>query len=59
MEWLAESNHLVHRGEITHRYPYDWRAKKPVIFRVTPQWFIRTKHLVQNQPILDSLKVVA
>lgn len=22
-----------------HSYPYDWRSKKPVIIRATPQWF--------------------
>eukprot|EP01036_Dinobryon_divergens_P047979 gene47978-64375_t len=26
-----------HRYE--HRYPYDWRTKKPTIFRATEQWF--------------------
>ena len=30
-------------GEIdmtyTHKYPYDWRTKKPTIFRATEQWF--------------------
>ena len=24
---------------IVHSYPHDWRTKKPVIFRATPQWF--------------------
>ena len=24
---------------INHSYPHDWRTKKPVIFRATPQWF--------------------
>ena len=23
-----------------HSYPYDWRSKKPIIIRATPQWFI-------------------
>lgn len=22
-----------------HRYPYDWRTKKPVVVRATEQWF--------------------
>jgi isoleucyl-tRNA synthetase len=22
-----------------HKYPYDWRTKKPTIFRATDQWF--------------------
>lgn len=25
-----------------HRYPYDWRTKKPVIIRASKQWFIDT-----------------
>lgn len=25
--------------KICHSYPHDWRTKKPVIFRATPQWF--------------------
>lgn len=25
--------------KIVHSYPHDWRTKKPVIFRATPQWF--------------------
>ncbi|GAV55028.1 hypothetical protein ZYGR_0AS03510 [Zygosaccharomyces rouxii] len=25
--------------DYTHSYPYDWRSKKPVIIRATPQWF--------------------
>lgn len=24
---------------IEHSYPFDWRTKKPIIFRATPQWF--------------------
>lgn len=23
-----------------HKYPYDWRSKKPTIFRATEQWFV-------------------
>ncbi|KAG0139556.1 hypothetical protein CROQUDRAFT_54525, partial [Cronartium quercuum f. sp. fusiforme G11] len=26
--------------KIRHKYPYDWRTKKPVITKITPQWFI-------------------
>lgn len=58
MDWLQETHHLYNKQTITHRYPYDWRAKTPVIFRLTPQWFIHTKQLVQNQHILEALQVV-
>ncbi|KAH3670596.1 hypothetical protein OGAPHI_001111 [Ogataea philodendri] len=27
-------------GNYIHSYPYDWRSKKPIIIRSTPQWFI-------------------
>lgn len=30
---------LLKLQPITHSYPHDWRTKKPVIFRATPQWF--------------------
>ena len=53
---LKESNHLVFQQTITHRYPYDWRAKTPVIFRVTPQWFINTAQLTRDGVILEQLK---
>lgn len=36
---LDELGHLLHLEFITHSYPHDWRTKKPVIFRVTAQWF--------------------
>jgi isoleucyl-tRNA synthetase len=32
---------LLARGKIVHSYPHSWRSKKPLIFRATPQWFIR------------------
>ncbi|XP_045462835.1 isoleucine--tRNA ligase, mitochondrial isoform X2 [Harmonia axyridis] len=33
---------IVHQSEITHSYPYDWRTKKPVIIKASPQWFLNT-----------------
>lgn len=36
---LKEQNKLLHLEFFTHSYPHDWRTKKPVIFRATPQWF--------------------
>ncbi|VEU21124.1 DEKNAAC102041 [Brettanomyces naardenensis] len=31
---FARNDHYI------HSYPYDWRSKKPIIIRATPQWFI-------------------
>jgi len=38
---LARAGTLVARGSIRHSYPHSWRSKAPLIFRATPQWFIR------------------
>ncbi len=36
---LRDSGTLLAEQSYAHRYPYDWRTKKPVIFRATEQWF--------------------
>jgi len=36
---LTEANALLLEEAYVHRYPYDWRTKKPTIFRATEQWF--------------------
>jgi isoleucyl-tRNA synthetase len=36
---LAEVGSLLKQEDYVHRYPYDWRTKKPVIYRATEQWF--------------------
>jgi isoleucyl-tRNA synthetase len=37
---LIEAGGLVARGKLVHSYPHSWRSKA-LIFRATPQWFIR------------------
>ncbi|MGD1902888.1 MAG: isoleucine--tRNA ligase [Geitlerinemataceae cyanobacterium] len=36
---LEETHSLLKREPYEHKYPYDWRTKKPTIFRATDQWF--------------------
>ncbi|MEO0395294.1 MAG: isoleucine--tRNA ligase [Cyanobacteria bacterium P01_A01_bin.137] len=36
---LTEANTLLKHEPYVHKYPYDWRTKKPTIFRATEQWF--------------------
>ncbi|MGY3766504.1 isoleucine--tRNA ligase [Vagococcus vulneris] len=36
---LEEKGLLLKLDFFTHSYPHDWRTKKPVIYRATPQWF--------------------
>jgi isoleucyl-tRNA synthetase len=38
---LKEAGGLLARGTLVHAYPHSWRSKAPLIFRATPQWFIR------------------
>jgi isoleucyl-tRNA synthetase len=41
IEKLIEAGNLLARGRLDHSYPHSWRSKAPVIFRNTPQWFVR------------------
>ena len=36
---LKEEKVLIKEELYEHKYPYDWRTKKPTIFRATEQWF--------------------
>lgn len=53
---LKENNALLHMEFHTHSYPHDWRTKKPVIFRATPQWFASIDKF--RQDILDEIEKV-
>lgn len=39
IELLEEKGRLLKLDYFSHSYPHDWRTKKPVIYRATPQWF--------------------
>ena len=41
MDKLIEAGNLLARGRLEHSYPHSWRSKAPVLYRNTPQWFIR------------------
>ena len=36
---MQEARSLLKQEAYVHKYPYDWRTKKPVIYRATEQWF--------------------
>ncbi|MER3491232.1 MAG: isoleucine--tRNA ligase [Mastigocladus sp. ERB_26_2] len=36
---LTSAGSLLKEEPYVHKYPYDWRTKKPTIFRATEQWF--------------------
>ena len=39
LDKLKAAGLLLHYMPLKHSYPFDWRTKKPIIFRATPQWF--------------------
>lgn len=53
---LNEKGALLKLDFFTHSYPHDWRTKKPVIYRATPQWFASIDKFRQN--ILDEVEKV-
>lgn len=44
---------LLAKEVITHSYPFDWRTKKPIIWRAVPQWFASVSKF--RQDILDEI----
>ena len=47
---------LLAQEEISHSYPFDWRTKKPIIWRAVPQWFASVSKF--RQEILDEIEKV-
>ncbi|CAH1854369.1 isoleucine--tRNA ligase [Convivina intestini] len=53
---LQDANLFLAKEKITHSYPFDWRTKKPIIWRAVPQWFASVEKF--RQEILDQLDKV-
>jgi len=45
IELLKDKSLLLHHAPITHSYPHSWRSHSPLIFRATPQWFLKVEPL--------------
>ena len=54
IDLLTEKGALLNLSYFVHSYPHDWRTKKPVIFRATPQWFASIDAF--RQEILDVIE---
>lgn len=48
IDMLEGVNALVYQNEINHSYPHCWRCKHPVIYRATPQWFVKVDKFRQQ-----------
>ena len=53
---LEATGLLLKQEPYAHRYPYDWRTKKPTIFRATEQWFASVEGF--RQAALDAIAAV-
>ncbi|AEV95086.1 isoleucine--tRNA ligase [Pediococcus claussenii] len=53
LDKLKDLNLLLLEMPYEHSYPFDWRTKKPVIFRATPQWFASVDKI--RDSILDAI----
>ena len=61
LERLKSSGHLLGEKEITHSYPYNPRSNSPLIYRLTPQWFLNlddSKYPVRSQALKACEKTI-
>lgn len=56
IERLEGANALLAKSDIQHSYPHCWRCKKPVIYRATPQWFVKVDKF--REQTLEEIKKV-
>ncbi|KAJ8766408.1 hypothetical protein K2173_022467 [Erythroxylum novogranatense] len=53
---LDDQMSLLMEESYEHKYPYDWRTKKPTIFRATEQWFASVEGF--RQAAMDAIGTV-
>ncbi|ELL45011.1 isoleucine--tRNA ligase [Spiroplasma melliferum] len=53
---LEQNGALLKLKFTKHRYPIDWRTKKPVIYRATAQWFVSIEKI--KPELLSEIKQV-
>ncbi|KAJ5109617.1 hypothetical protein N7532_002262 [Penicillium argentinense] len=48
LEYAKTRNQLLAQHKYEHKYPYDWRSKRPIIVRATEQWFADVADIRKN-----------
>lgn len=56
IEKLQNCGALLAQQDIQHSYPHCWRCKNPVIYRATPQWFVKVDRF--RDETLEAIKDV-
>ena len=52
---LAATGFLLNptTDKVHHSFPHCWRCKHPILFRATPQWFIKMDHAMESGNFRD------
>ncbi|KAF9198520.1 hypothetical protein BGZ49_000641 [Haplosporangium sp. Z 27] len=59
LELLTAKGTLIQEHVYVHKYPYDWRTKKPVILRATSQWFANVGTIKEDAlKAIESVRIV-
>jgi isoleucyl-tRNA synthetase len=58
VDHLKEIGALLHFESFSHSYPHCWRCHNPIVFRATPQWFIRLDKDGYRARVLEAIKDV-
>ncbi|CAI0431624.1 unnamed protein product [Linum tenue] len=56
VKYLDERLSIIMEESYQHKYPYDWRTKKPTIYRATEQWFASVEGF--RQAAMDAIRHV-
>ncbi|CAK7333191.1 unnamed protein product [Dovyalis caffra] len=56
VKYLDEQMSIIMEESYQHNYPYDWRTKKPTIFRATEQWFASVEGF--RQTVMEAISQV-
>lgn len=56
---LITAGALLKVEDYGHKYPYDWRTKKPTIFRATDQWFASVEEFRDSAlKAVDTVRII-
>jgi isoleucyl-tRNA synthetase len=53
VDLLKQKGKLLQAGKEKHKYPVCWRCKNPIIFRATPQWFIKVEGELREKALAE------
>ena len=57
-EEIIRQGNLLYQEDFVHSYPHSWRSKKPLIYRITSQWFISMEKNDLRKKALQAIEKV-